>query len=142
MRKGVLELCILRILSHGEAYTSDLSDRLKQAELLVVEGTLYPLLTRMKNAGWLVYRWAESKNGPPRKYYALTKEGVQQLELLDREWESCVEAVQSLNRPTMAENPDSGQPIGPKDVNPMGPKDGNPIEYHAGNTIELKPGQP
>lgn len=142
MRKGVLELCILRILSHGEAYTSDLSDRLKQAELLVVEGTLYPLLTRMKNAGWLVYRWAESKNGPPRKYYALTKEGVQQLELLDREWESFVEAVQSLNRPTMAENPDSGQPIGPKDVNPMGPKDGNPIEYHAGNTIELKPGQP
>jgi PadR family transcriptional regulator PadR len=142
MRKGVLELCILRILSHGEAYTSDLSDRLKQAELLVVEGTLYPLLTRMKNAGWLVYRWAESKNGPPRKYYALTKEGVQQLELLDREWESFVEAVQSLNSPTNAENPDSGQPIGPKDVNPMGPKDGNPIEYHAGNTIELKPGQP
>ncbi len=142
MRKGVLELCILRILSHGEAYTSDLSDRLKEAELLVVEGTLYPLLTRMKNAGWLVYRWAESKNGPPRKYYALTKEGVQQLKLLDREWESFVEAVQSLNRPTMAENPDSGQPIGPKDGNPMGPKDGNPIEYHAGNTIELKPGQP
>lgn len=142
MRKGVLELCILRILSHGEAYTSDLSDRLKQAELLVVEGTLYPLLTRMKNAGWLVYRWAESKNGPPRKYYALTKEGVQQLELLDREWESFVEAVQSLNRPTMEENFDSGQPIGPKDGNPMGPKDGNPIESHAGNTIELKPGQP
>ncbi len=158
MRKGVLELCILRILSHGEAYTSDLSDRLKQAELLVVEGTLYPLLTRMKNAGWLVYRWAESKNGPPRKYYALTNEGVQQLELLDREWESFVEAVQSLNRPTMAENFDSGQPIGSKDGNPMGPKDGNPmgpkdgnsmgpkvsnpIESHAGNTIELKPGQP
>jgi PadR family transcriptional regulator PadR len=158
MRKGVLELCILRILSHGEAYTSDLSDRLKQAELLVVEGTLYPLLTRMKNAGWLVYRWAESKNGPPRKYYALTNEGVQQLELLDREWESFVEAVQSLNRPTMAENFDSGQPIGSKDGNPMGPKVGNPmgpkdgnsmgpkvsnpIESHAGNTIELKPGQP
>jgi len=158
MRKGVLELCILRILSHGEAYTSDLSDRLKQAELLVVEGTLYPLLTRMKNAGWLVYRWAESKNGPPRKYYALTKEGLQQLELLDREWESFVEAVQSLNRPTMAENFDSGQPIGPKDGsptgpkdgnsmgpkdgNPMGPKDGNQTGSIAGDKYELKPGQP
>ena len=150
MRKGVLELCILRILSHGEAYTSDLSDRLKQAELLVVEGTLYPLLTRMKNAGWLVYRWAESKNGPPRKYYALTKEGLQQLELLDREWESFVEAVQSLNRPTMAENFDSGQPIGPKDGSPtgpkdgnsMGPKDGNQTGSIAGDKYELKPGQP
>jgi PadR family transcriptional regulator PadR len=99
MRKGVLELCILRILSHGEAYTSDLSDRLKQAELLVVEGTLYPLLTRMKNAGWLIYRWAESKNGPPRKYYSLTEDGIRQLELLNQEWESFVDAVQSLNRP-------------------------------------------
>jgi len=142
MRKGVLELCILRILSHGEAYTSDLSDRLKQAELLVVEGTLYPLLTRMKNAGWLVYRWAESKNGPPRKYYALTKEGLQQLELLDREWESFVEAVQSLNRPTMAENFDSGQPIGPKDGSPTGPKDGNSMGPKDGNPMGPKDGNP
>ena len=142
MRKGVLELCILRILSHGEAYTSDLSDRLKQAELLVVEGTLYPLLTRMKNAGWLVYRWAESKNGPPRKYYALTKEGVQQLELLDRQWGSFVEAVQSLNCPSMAENFDSGQPVGPKDGNPMGPKDGNPMGPKDGNPMGPKDGNP
>ncbi|MBM3919020.1 MAG: PadR family transcriptional regulator [Sphingomonadales bacterium] len=111
MRKGVLELCVLRILSHGEAYTSDLSDRLKQAELLVVEGTLYPLLTRMKNVGWLVYRWAESKNGPPRKYYTLTEEGIRQLQLLDREWETFVEAVQSLNQslPPQESKPDQAQ---------------------------------
>jgi PadR family transcriptional regulator PadR len=99
MRKGVLELCVLRILSHSEAYTSDLSDRLKEAELLVVEGTLYPLLTRMKNAGWLVYRWEESKNGPPRKYYSLTVEGLERLRLLDREWEAFTLAVQSLSHP-------------------------------------------
>lgn len=110
MRKGVLELCILRILSHGEAYTSDLSDRLKQAELLVVEGTLYPLLTRMKNAGWLIYRWAESKNGPPRKYYSLTEDGIRQLELLNQEWESFVDAVQSLNRPNGSNETGFAQP--------------------------------
>ncbi|MFM7032675.1 MAG: PadR family transcriptional regulator, partial [Bacteroidota bacterium] len=67
MRKGVLELCILRVLGQVEAYASDLLDNLRKADMLVVEGTLYPLLTRMKNAGWLDYRWEESKSGPPRK---------------------------------------------------------------------------
>ena len=96
MRKGVLELCVLRVVRKGEAYTSDLSEALKQADLLVVEGTLYPLLTRLKNAGWLDYRWEESKSGPPRKYYKLTENGERLLAALDQEWNAFVNAVNSL----------------------------------------------
>ncbi len=73
MRKGVLEYCILSILKDGEAYTSDILESLKDAKLLVVEGTIYPLLTRLKNSGLLSYRWEESTSGPPRKYYDLTE---------------------------------------------------------------------
>ena len=96
MRKGVLELCVLRVLGRGEAYASGISEALKQADLLVVEGTLYPLLTRMKNSGWLDYRWEESKSGPPRKYYQLTEEGRNLLEALNQEWTGFVDAVNSL----------------------------------------------
>jgi len=98
MRKGVLELCILRVLGRVEAYASDLLDELRKADMLVVEGTLYPLLTRMKNAGWLDYRWEESKSGPPRKYYRLTELGQEILSDLDREWLAFTEAVASLSR--------------------------------------------
>ena len=76
MRKGVLEYCILSILKNGEAYPSDILLKLKKSNLIVVEGTLYPLLTRLKNAGLLTYRWEESKSGPPRKYYSETAEGI------------------------------------------------------------------
>ena len=96
MRKGVLELCVLRVLGLGEAYTSDISDALSNADMLVVEGTLYPLLTRMKNAGLLTYRWEESPAGPPRKYYALSAEGVALLERFNAEWTAFVAAVDSL----------------------------------------------
>lgn len=96
MRKGVLELCVLRIVRSSEVYTSNISDRLKSAELLVVEGTLYPLLTRMKNAGWLSYRWEESKSGPPRKYYQITPTGEAFLAQLEREWTAFTQAVDSL----------------------------------------------
>jgi len=75
MRKGVLEYCILSILQHGDAYTSEILSQLKDVKLLVVEGTVYPLLTRLKNAGLLNYRWEESTTGPPRKYYTLTENG-------------------------------------------------------------------
>ena len=98
LRKGVLELCILRVLGQAEAYASDLLDNLRKADMLVVEGTLYPLLTRMKNAGWLDYRWEESKSGPPRKYYRLTELGQEILSDLDREWLAFTEAVASLSR--------------------------------------------
>lgn len=93
MRRGVLELCILSIIAEGEAYPSDIISRLKEAELIVVEGTLYPLLTRLKNADLLQYNWRESRSGPPRKYYALTDQGRTFLkELLDN-WNQLVQAV-------------------------------------------------
>ena len=94
MRKGVLEFCILSILQADEAYPSEIIDRLKEAKLIVVEGTLYPLLTRLKNAGLLTYRWEESKSGPPRKYYALTQVGQEFLKELDTTWNELVNAVE------------------------------------------------
>jgi PadR family transcriptional regulator PadR len=97
IRKGLLEYCILSIISRGEAYASDILDTLKQANLLVVEGTLYPLLTRMKNEELLTYRWQESTSGPPRKYYALTKEGVELLNQLHEEWKIIQTAVKTIN---------------------------------------------
>jgi PadR family transcriptional regulator PadR len=93
MRKGVLEFCILSILSNGDAYTSDIIGRLKEAKLIVVEGTLYPLLTRLKNAGLLSYRWEESNSGPPRKYYGLTELGTKVLSELKTTWEELVDSV-------------------------------------------------
>jgi len=97
MRKGVLELCILSIISgNREVYASDILDRLKSARLLVVEGTLYPLLTRLKNEDLLSYRWEESKSGPPRKYYQITPAGMEQLTEMTRGWHELVQAVNVL----------------------------------------------
>ena len=96
MRKGLLEYCILSIISRGEAYASDILETLKKAELLVVEGTIYPLLTRMKNEGLLSYRWQESTEGPPRKYYSLTEDGEKLLEQLDAEWQSIYHAIHQI----------------------------------------------
>lgn len=93
MRKGVLEFCILSILSNGDAYPSEIIERMKQAKLIVVEGTLYPLLTRLKNTGLLSYRWEESNSGPPRKYYKLTELGIQFLKELEITWQELVKAV-------------------------------------------------
>lgn len=93
MRKGVLELCILSLLQEKDAYASDIIDHLKSAEIIVVEGTLYPLLTRLKNTGLLAYRWEESTAGPPRKYYSLTDAGTEALTELKTSWKKLVEAV-------------------------------------------------
>jgi PadR family transcriptional regulator PadR len=93
MRKGVLELCILAILSQGDAYPTEIIEKLKGTKLVVVEGTLYPLLTRLKNTGLLAYRWEESNSGPPRKYYKLTAEGETYLKDLQHGWKALVEAV-------------------------------------------------
>lgn len=98
MRKGVLEYCILSILKDGEAYTSDILDTLKDAKMLVVEGTIYPLLTRLKNAGLLSYRWEESSSGPPRKYYELTETGKLFLKELDGTWDELKVAVSKVTR--------------------------------------------
>lgn len=93
MRKGVLELCILSMLEGKDAYVSDIIEHLKKAEMIVVEGTLYPLLTRLKNADLLAYRWEESTSGPPRKYYSLTEKGKTALSELLQSWDTLVEAV-------------------------------------------------
>jgi PadR family transcriptional regulator PadR len=96
MRKGVLEYCILSVLSEGDAYTSDIINKLKEARMIVVEGTLYPLLMRQKNAGLLAYRWEESTQGPPRKYYFITEAGLQFLTDLDASWQELVDSVGTL----------------------------------------------
>ena len=96
MRKGVLEYCILSILSRQEAYASSLIDAMKQANMIVVEGTLYPLLIRQKNQGLLTYRWEESTQGPPRKYYMITDKGREQLGEMDAAWKEIVETIDTL----------------------------------------------
>ncbi len=93
LKKGILEYCILSIISRGEAYASDILEEMKEARLLVVEGTLYPLLSRLKNDGLLSYNWVESKSGPPRKYYQLTQEGKLFLAELSNTWADLVSAV-------------------------------------------------
>jgi PadR family transcriptional regulator PadR len=96
IRKGILEYCILSVLSRNSCYASDIIKELKEAEVIVVEGTLYPLLTRQKNAGLLSYRWEESQQGPPRKYYELTDEGRKYLADLDKSWQELVESVNQI----------------------------------------------
>lgn len=98
MKKGVLEYCILSILSRNSGYASDIIRELKEAKVIVVEGTLYPLLTRQKNAGLLSYRWEESSQGPPRKYYELTEIGREFLKDLDLAWNELVEAVRLIQQ--------------------------------------------
>lgn len=96
MRKGILEFCILHIISRGEVYASDMLDELTSARIMVVEGTLYPLLTRLKNAGLLDYKWVESTSGPPRKYYILTELGRNSLESLNETWQELAESVNAI----------------------------------------------
>ena len=98
MRKGVLEYCILSILSRKEAYASSIIDDLKAVGMMVVEGTLYPLLIRAKNQGLLSYRWEESTQGPPRKYYMITEKGREQLQQMDQAWSELTDAIQTLRK--------------------------------------------
>jgi PadR family transcriptional regulator PadR len=98
MRRGVLEYCILSILDKSDAYASELIGKLKDARIIVVEGTLYPLLTRQKNQGLLTYRWEESTQGPPRKYYSLTDKGRAVLLEMDKVWKELVETLDILRK--------------------------------------------
>ena len=98
MRKGLLEYCILSILNKREAYASSLIEELKAVGMIVVEGTLYPLLIRQKNQGLLAYRWEESTQGPPRKYYVLTDKGREQLAQMDMAWNELVTSIQTLQQ--------------------------------------------
>lgn len=98
MRKGILEYCILSVIEQGDAYASDIIEHLQQNKILVVEGTLYPLLTRLKNADILTYRWEESTSGPPRKYYALTEKGLEFKKELDETWNDLQTAVNQITQ--------------------------------------------
>ena len=98
MRKGILEYCILEILSKKHSYAPDIIEEMKKAKMIVVEGTLYPLLTRLKNAGYLSYCWEESQQGPPRKYYELTGMGEKVLNELKGSWNEIVEAVEIIRK--------------------------------------------
>ena len=98
MRKGILEYCVLLIIARGQIYAPDIIAELKSAKLLVVEGTLYPLLTRLKNNGLLAYHWVESTSGPPRKYYVLTEEGKAILSQLDGTWQELAYAIETSKK--------------------------------------------
>ena len=101
MRKGVLEFCILSVIRQGEVYPSDIVDKMKAANLNIFEGTLYPLLTRLKNAEYLTYRWVESNSGPPRKYFVMTPTGLAFYEELEKTWKELADAVHLLTQPTV-----------------------------------------
>jgi PadR family transcriptional regulator PadR len=102
MKKGILEFCILHIISRGEVYASDMLEELTSAKIIVVEGTLYPLLTRLRKAGLVDYKWVESTSGPPRKYYTLTIEGKEFLDQLDSTWEGLIESTKRIKNSTAA----------------------------------------
>ena len=96
MRKGMLEYCILLLLRKGPSYANDIIGKLRHAQMIVVEGTLYPLLNRLKKDGLLLYEWQESIQGPPRKYYSLTQEGREALDQMDRNWNELSRTVSIL----------------------------------------------
>lgn len=100
MRRGLLEFCILLVIAQGKVYSSDILKELKRADLIVVEGTLYPLLSRLKKAELLRYSWKESKNGPPRKYYELTDKGKKSLEQLSATWGNINKSISALKKKT------------------------------------------
>ena len=96
MRKGILEFCILSVIKQGEAYPSDIIEKMKSANLNIFEGTLYPLLTRLKNSELLTYRWVESNSGPPRKYFSLTEKGNEFYKELESTWNELSDAVKTI----------------------------------------------
>lgn len=107
MRKGILELCILNIIAAEESYPSDIILKLKESKMIVVEGTLYPLLTRLKNSGLLSYQWVESTGGPPRKYYKLTDKGEECLTELNKTWNELIFAVKKTIKKSKRNEEDS-----------------------------------
>ncbi len=108
MRRGILEYSILLVLQHRDDYASSIIQKLKDVDIIIVEGTLYPLLIRLKNLGLLSYRWEESPQGPPRKYYMITDKGREQLKELDATWEELVRSVETIKN-LRPENPEGGR---------------------------------
>lgn len=104
MRKGILEYCILLVINQQDAYVSDIISKMKNARIIVVEGTIYPLLTRLKNMELLSYRWEESTQGPPRKYYSITETGRQFLKELEASWDELTQAISKLRNSSEPQN--------------------------------------
>lgn len=98
MRKGILEFCILLLISKGKIYANDILKKLKEADLIVVEGTIYPLLSRLKELELLDYTWEESKSGPPRKYYTLTEKGKETLKILNQTWKELLNSINLIKK--------------------------------------------
>ncbi len=113
MRRGILEFCILSVIRRGEAYPSDIVEEMKESKLQVLEGTLYPLLTRLKNAGMLTYRWVESNSGPPRKYFSLTDQGIAFYKQLEDTWNELANAVNKLKNKEDSLKPVTEETAGP-----------------------------
>lgn len=109
MRKGVLEFCILSVIRKGEVYPSDIVDKMKASGLQLLEGTLYPLLTRLKNAELLTYRWVESNSGPPRKYFVMTEKGLEFYAELERTWKELADAVHAITQENETINNNTNQ---------------------------------
>jgi len=109
MRKGILEFCILHIISRGEVYASDMLGELTSAKIIVVEGTLYPLLTRLRKAGLLEYKWVESTSGPPRKYYKLTGVGFEFLGQLDDTWDVLIASTNKIIKSDSSNKPNTSK---------------------------------
>ena len=107
MRKGILEYCILSIISRGEVYASDMIEELTSAKIMVVEGTLYPLLTRLRKSGFVDYKWVESNSGPPRKYYTLTETGQEFLSTLSTTWQELVSSTDKITSVSTKANNES-----------------------------------
>ncbi|WP_426490985.1 PadR family transcriptional regulator [Hymenobacter sp. 102] len=125
MRKGILEFCILEIIARGEVYASDMLEELTSARMIVVEGTLYPLLTRLKNAGLLDYTWKESTSGPPRKYYTLTADGQEFLHQLRLTWEEVQDSIRIIRQ--KPRTPDAVSPAGLEVAPPDAPSAPDPL---------------
>jgi len=101
MRKGMLVYCVLLLCREGKIYSSEIIRQLRQAELIVVEGTLYPLLNRLARDGLLGYEWKESEQGPPRKYYWLTDEGTALLADLEDTYNRLHKSIAALKKGTV-----------------------------------------
>ena len=128
MRKGVLEFCILSVIKQGEAYPSDIIDKMRAANLNILEGTLYPLLTRLKNAEFLTYRWIESNSGPPRKYFSLTEKGGLFYKELEATWNELANAVKALS--------DAEQEFTAEQAEQQSASPGNPITKNSETNLD------
>ncbi len=98
VRKGLLEYALLKVISSDKVYVADMLKRLQDTEFATQEGTLYPLLSRLRRESLVDYEWRESESGPPRKYYELTRKGAALLADLDAYWKRLTTTINQLGK--------------------------------------------